>query len=155
MDIGQKLKKMYGPHYRVLVEEYYKTFMDRVRMMREAREPHNRNIKEPLTQVAVATALDIIPQNYNKIERGKRGGGINLSVEHAIRISVLYGCSIDWLITGREYGGDPVAPTDNAGRELRQLEEALETERKLRRLLEAENERLRTQLDGVRQKSRR
>ena len=60
--------------------------------LREYRE------KACLTQLQVALALGVVPSTINQYEKGKR----NPSIEVLIKLSDLFGCTIDELVRGKE-----------------------------------------------------
>lgn len=95
-----KHKKLLKPKYVAAVDTFNKTYMNRIVALREARDPQNRNIRHPMTQKALATMASILPQNYNKIEKGKIHGGNNITLEHAIKLSIIWGCTVDYIALG-------------------------------------------------------
>ena len=60
-------------------------------------------IQNGFTQEKTANALNIDQSYYGRIETGKRGCPVDLY----IRLSVLFGVSLDYLILGKPSNGQP------------------------------------------------
>jgi len=144
VDAITRLSREYKQLMDAAVKDFESTYTSRLRAMRESQDPHNVNFNAPLSQAAVADLIGTVRQNYYKIELGRKGGGVNLSVQQAIRLCILYGCSMDYLFFGRE----PKA--SNA--DIKRSEDSLDAERRLRRLLEEENETLKKENEKLREK---
>lgn len=130
----EKLLKKYGPQYKAFIQNFNRNGYKRLIALREAKDPQNKNFNKKLSQRAISKISDILPQNYNKIEKGRINGGNNVTLEQAIKFSVIYGCSIDYIAYGK------VSESEN--QTILSLESQLDTERKLNKLQGEEIERL-------------
>jgi transcriptional regulator with XRE-family HTH domain len=133
-----KAFKKYSPVYNTLITNFNKKAHERLRSLREAQDSHNVNFHNKMSQISLAAVVDMIPQNYNKIEKGRINGGNNITLEQAIKLSVVFGCTIDYIATGK----DPAQVSSASADTIRSLTAQLETERDLNRFLKEEIERL-------------
>jgi transcriptional regulator with XRE-family HTH domain len=131
--------KKYAPVYKAAVANFNRFGYKRLIALREATDPQNKNFNGKMSQRSLSAIADILPQNYNKIERGRINNGNNITLEQAIKISIIYGCSIDYIATGKigEIKGD-------ANKVIDDLHTQLNTERKLNKMLTEENEKLKS-----------
>jgi transcriptional regulator with XRE-family HTH domain len=136
--------KVFKPKYKALVENFNKQYPSRIQGMINLLDPHNVNIKTRMTWRTFAVLIEVLPSNLSKVLKGKEYGGSNISLEQAIRICTIFGCTLDYLITGKEEVGTDVT-----------LRESVETERRLRKMVEAENERLRAELEKCKASKRK
>jgi DNA-binding XRE family transcriptional regulator len=146
-DWEKREKKNLQPRFKAALDAYEKGYPARLINLRTAVDPHNVNFNSPLTTTVISELIDTVRQNYYKIEKGQIGGGVNCSVQQAIKLCELFGCSIDYLLLGRE------PKSSNA--EILRAQEALETERKMRKILEEENEKLREQVEKLKGKMKK
>lgn len=124
----EKEHKKYAPKFEKMLKRFVDTYPERLYNLRVAADQHNVNFTEKLTHRDVGTIAGMPFQNYGQIERGTNGGGNTMTIQHAIKLSVIFGCSLDYLIFGRDSGD-----TDNAEDKqlIRKLEDLLEAEREL------------------------
>jgi transcriptional regulator with XRE-family HTH domain len=130
---------IFKPRYTAALKSFYEQYPARLQGMLNMTDPHNVNIKAKITQRTLAAITEVIPQNLNKILYGRNAGGINMTLEQAIKFSVIFGCTLDYLVKGI----DRVETKTHDDSSVRHLEEALETEKTMRRLLEEQNKQLR------------
>lgn len=123
MDVKREHTK-YAAKFNKLIDRFYSTYPARIKALREGRDPHNRNFDEKLTQKDISTIADILPQNYGKIEQGLKNGGNNITLAQAIKMSVIYGCSLQYIVYGEE-------ENELDKNTIRDLQLALESERRL------------------------
>lgn len=95
-------KAKYKPIYKAAIENFNKFSPKRLKALREGVDSHNKNFPTKMTQRDMAELIDVSYANYNKIERGRVEGHNNVTVEQAIKISTVFGCTIDYLLLGQE-----------------------------------------------------
>jgi len=78
----------------------YKYVNERIKSLREASNENATRNRKFYKQVEIAKMFDLPPQNWNKLESGKYNNGNNPTIEHLIQMSVFWGVSIDYLVTG-------------------------------------------------------
>lgn len=127
--------KQFAPEYERAITNFNKRGYERLAQLREALDPHNKNFNMKLSQRDLSRLAKILPQNYNKIEKGRENGGNNITLEQAIKLSIIYGCSIDYLAYGKE------SPTESdSDKIIKDLRKQLDSERRLNELLTKELE---------------
>lgn len=98
-----------------------------------------------MTQRDMAELIDVSYANYNKIERGRIEGHNNVTVEQAIKISTVFGCTIDYLLLGQEPEKITTriseVPKDTS-KYIEALEGQVDALKKANELLASENKRL-------------
>jgi transcriptional regulator with XRE-family HTH domain len=142
------MKKLYAPRIKEALKEY-ENYPSRLVSLREALDPRNVNITSRLSQRMISEITGLLPQNYNKIEKGLKDGGSNLTIQQAITLATVYGCSVDYIVSGRENGlslNQKVISDDAAGK-IRILEGALESEKRAYEMQALEIKRLERELD--------
>lgn len=139
--------KHFKPQYVALINNFNKQYPERLKGMIELTDPHNVNIKAKVTQRILADIIEVNRTNFNRAIYGREGGGINISVEQAIKLSVVFGCTLDYLITGKER--PVVTVQDNAS--IKTLQQALDTEQSMRKMLEDQNRELKAKLEACQQ----
>ena len=137
MERIEKIKQSFKQEFRELE--------DRLELVHERLEDlrTNRSGKSAfgylLRQKEVAQILDIIPQNYHKIERGKDRGGNMPTLYHVVKLSRAYGVSTDYLLTGHESILGRVQDEEKSKEAVekdRALEDVIESQKKIIKLLE-------------------
>lgn len=129
------------------IDNYELSYMDRIRKMRLAQDPNNSNFKQKMSQKYIAELMGMHPQNYNKLEAGKRNGGNNILIWHAIRLSIIFGCSVDYILGLDDKNSVKVVSESQSqyencidkvellSKQIRTLEDALEAEKTINKML--------------------
>lgn len=135
----------YKTLYTAAIEGFNKNSPKRLKAMREGMDPHNKNFPTKMTQRDMATIIGVSYANYNKIERGRVEGHNNVTVEQAIKISTVFGCTIDYLLLGKD-SEEKVIRTKEIPKDTERYIQALEGQvdalKKANDLLTLENDRL-------------
>lgn len=136
-------KKKWRPICDSAIDHLNKNVPDKIVAMREATDAHTVN-RGKISQRALAEILGILPQNFHKIEKGKIYGGNNVTLEQAIKLSLFFNCTIDYIVKSNQ----AAAPSNS--RMMSALEDQLATEKRMNEMLtqkikdlEAENAKLR------------
>ncbi|MEQ9098667.1 MAG: hypothetical protein RIF36_02670 [Imperialibacter sp.] len=72
----------------------------RIKDLRDGRDSKATKNLRSIKQNAISEIFNMPAQNWNKIEKGKKNGGNNPTIEHLIGMSVYWGVSIDYIVTG-------------------------------------------------------
>lgn len=123
----KKERARFKSKYDKLIDKHYKEYPKRIENLREAKDKNNRNFKDRMTQREIAFIAELSPANYGRVEMSLNGGGNNITISQAIKLSVIYGCSLNYIILGEE---DDSTLLDT----VRTLEDLLETERSLNKM---------------------
>lgn len=136
-------------HYKDLAnqtwDKFEKSYTKRLKDLRNGKTSFKNNFSGHLSQKEVAYLLDIHPQNYNKIEAGKLNGGNNITVQHLVKLCVIYDCPANYILGIPLKGGlllaaEPEVKYGNEKEELlksqiKVLESALESEKQINKML--------------------
>lgn len=140
-------KSKYKTVYTAAIENFNKFSPKRLKALREGGDPHNKNFPTKMTQRDMAELIDVSYANYNKIERGRIEGHNNVTVEQAIKISTVFGCTIDYLLLGQEPEKITTRVTEvpkDTSKYIEALEGQVDALKKANELLASENKRLST-----------
>lgn len=78
--------------------------------------------KHNLTQRAISELLGMVPQNYQKIEKGRLKGGYNANVEVIIKLSQLFKVTTDELL----FIGEKIDKSAESNSRVAELEKMIE-----------------------------
>jgi transcriptional regulator with XRE-family HTH domain len=141
-----KLIKICPPEYEALIRSFTKRFTGRIQAIRDGKDATAARInseEDALSHAQMAKIMNLnSKQHYRKIELLEQ----TVTVEHILKMSVVFGCSTDYLLTGAESEYKvPVVENVEVG--------ALKDE--LNRMLKEENERLKKENTELKKENER